>query len=219
MPSKNEMIERAVKKVDTHKHAKHLITEIAAGRDRIFAQCALPFGWRLLEREGLATPTVNDRAALTRLGLDVALVLRARASTPSDALKPAASKLVPGPADTAPDWKAVAAIGLEGCWSNDPAENARELVDTLTRYRGHLKHDSVDKMIGTLTALGFHTLAATVVHVLQSFERPDAGEVLVRAELAKQGLRRANVDAGEAGWFVTVRVGAVTIKVWATDEG
>lgn len=194
---------RLVKKLEGNRHAMHLITEIGAGRSRVFALHALPFGWPFLAAQGLATRVEGtDRAALTDLGRELVQAMQG-------------AKLPAMPADTAPDWKAVAAIALEGGWSNEPDANAREIVDFLIRYRGHVIPESRSKMIDTLIALGRHALAAVVVQVLRTNEAIDAGEVCVRAELAKQGLRRA--VSGESGWFVVVQVGAVSVKVWATD--
>jgi hypothetical protein len=56
--------------------ARHLLREIAAGRDRVFHMDDRPHGWVHVERAGLAFrhPTDDSRAVLTKLGRDVATV-------------------------------------------------------------------------------------------------------------------------------------------------
>lgn len=59
--------------------AKHLLREIAAGRNRLWAMDDAPPGWLQLERAGLATRVActgghagNDRAMLTAFGQEFA---------------------------------------------------------------------------------------------------------------------------------------------------
>lgn len=54
-------------------YARHLMSEIAAGRNRLWAMCEIPNGWIHIERAGLATREPrsnrnNDRAQLTPAG-------------------------------------------------------------------------------------------------------------------------------------------------------
>lgn len=58
-------------------HSRHLLLEIATGRDRIFYMDDCPHGWRAIERAGYAVrdPNNDTRALLTPEGSKIAAAL------------------------------------------------------------------------------------------------------------------------------------------------
>lgn len=126
------------------------------------------------------------------------------------------NKIPAAPKDTAPDWTRVAELEMDGAWSNDPATNAEELASLAC---DHPSHPDANTAIACVDALGYHALSTVLRIAHTNGEQITVREALIRAELAKQGMRRANAEAGERGWFVDVRAraGEAAWRVWATD--
>ena len=93
--------------------------------------------------------------------------------------KPSPKNLV----TVAPDWAVVAKVGLDGCWSNDPWGNARELVEALCSHVHQLDLDWEMKVLALIAALGFRALAYVVGEAYEKGElsRVTPEELLDRA--------------------------------------